>query len=217
MPLAPRLRAALALSTLLLVAAPSVSRSQPTAGFIETFPGTSVQGFGGGSQYANPGTGGYQGAGDGYLRVSTQAVANWGAHSALNPNFAGDYAAAGIVSISFRANDVGADEAFELHLGIGNSSNFWQYNSGFAPPNGSWGLFTVPLSGPAGWTQIVGTGTFADALQNADRILFRHDLAPYVSSPNTIRGDAGIDHIELVGAPTSTTRGSWGRLKALYR
>lgn len=217
MPLAPRLPAVFALSTLLLGAAPAVSTAQPTPGFIETFPGTSVQGFSGGSQYANPGTGGFQGAGDGYLRVTTPALSNWGAHSALNPNFAGDYAAAGITSIAFRANDVGTDEQFELHLAIGNTGNFWQYDTGFAPPNGSWGLHTVPLSGPAGWTQIVGTGTFADALQNADRILIRHDVAPYVSNPNPIRGDAGIDHIHLIGAPTSARSGSWSRLKALYR
>lgn len=211
-------RFASSLAVLIGVAVTSQAAAQPVPGYIETFSGTSLGGFTGGSALSNPGTGGFQGAGDGFLRISTAVATNFGANSSLNPAFAGDYLLAGVDEIRLRLNDVGADEAFEIHVGIGNAGNFWQYNTGFAPPNGSWGEFVVPLNGPAGWTQIVGlSGTFQDALQTADRILVRHDLAPYISTPNTIRGDLGVDHIELRSTVTSTTSRSWGRIKSLYR
>jgi hypothetical protein len=206
------------LTAILLAAFASFAVAQPVPGFIEEFSGTSLGGFTGGAPLSNPGTGGFLGAGDGYLKIATISAANFGANSSLSTAFAGDYNLAGVTEIRVAMNDVGADEALEMHLAIGNTSNFWQYNVGFAPPNGSWGVYIVPLNGPAGWTQISGVaGTFLNALQTADRILLRHDLAPYVSTPNTIKADVGIDHIELRGSPTPTVNGSWGRLKSLYR
>ena len=45
--------------------------SGATLGFVERFPGTSLQGWTGGSFQANPGTGGLAGAGDGFLSFKT--------------------------------------------------------------------------------------------------------------------------------------------------
>jgi hypothetical protein len=206
------------LAAFVLIAAASPALSQPTHGFTEQFPGTSLSGFTGGSPLNNPGTGGFLGVGDGFLRIANTANANFGANSSLSAAFSGDYDAAGIDEIRLHLNDVGGDQAFELHVGIGNTTNFWQYNTGFLPPNGSWGEFVVPLNGPAGWTRIGGVvGTFQEALQTADRILVRHDLAPYISTPNTISGDVGVDNIRLISYATPAASTSWGRIKKLYR
>jgi hypothetical protein len=52
-----------------------------------------------------------------------------------------------------------------------------------------------------------------------ERILFRHDKAPYLLDqiPDTIQGDVAIDRLELVNATTPIEPVSWARLKALYR
>lgn len=206
------------IAAVMFAAIAPLAHAQPVPGFIEEFAGTSLGGFTGGSQLSNPGTGGFLGAGDGYLKITTPTASNFGANSSLSTAFAGDYLLAGVDEIRLRLNDVGADEAPSLHLAIGNTGNFWQFDTGFSPPNGSWGEYVVPLNGPTGWTRIGGiSGTFADALQNADRILVRHDLAPYTPSPNTIKADVGVDHIELRSSVTSTASTSWGRIKTLYR
>lgn len=205
-------------AALLLAAGATSAPAQPVVGFVEEFSGVALGGFTAGSLLSNPGTGGYLGSGDGFLRISTAALANLGANSSLSTAFAGDYLLAGVTEIRLYVNDVGADQAIEMHLSIGNTSNLWQYDTGYSPPNGSWGQYSVPLNGPSGWTRTVGlAGTFAEALQTADRILVRHDLAPFVSNPNTILGEVGIDHIELRGNPTPATSNSWGRIKRLYR
>lgn len=201
----------------LAAAAPSV-HAQATPGFIQDFPGTTLGGFTSLSALSNPGTGGTLGAGDGYLRIFNAGVGNLGANSSLSSDFAGDYVLAGIDEIRLWVNDVGGDQALEIHLGIGHGLNMWQYNVGFLPPNGSWGEYVVPLTAPGNWTQVAGApNTFANAIQNADRILIRHDLAPYVSSPNTIAGDVGVDRIQLVSSTTSAASTSWSRIKTLYR
>jgi hypothetical protein len=197
-------------------ALPPAVDAAPNPGFVETWPGTSVQGWSGGATYSNPGTGGVGGAGDGFLIMSTGSVANLGGMSA-GPEYMGNWQAAGITSVRVWLNDVGADEALEIHFGLGNSANFWQYNIGFQPPSQSWQEFTVNLTMESDWTRTIGSGSFDAALQNVNRVLIRHDMAPYVMTPDQIQGDVGIDNLTLseLATPTRTTR--WGRIKALYR
>ena len=58
----------------LMLAAPlcpvPVVRGDPVPGFVEDWPGTGLHGWGGGSNYSNPGTGGVGGVGDGFLILS---------------------------------------------------------------------------------------------------------------------------------------------------
>jgi len=190
--------------------------SGPVPGFLETWPGTSTQTWVGGSTYSNPGTGGTGGAGDGYLKMSVTFPTHLGTAN-LTTNYAGDWIAAGITAIKVWLNDVNLDQLLEIHFSLGNVNNFWQYNEGFLPPENAWGEFTVDLSSESGFTLIRGAGTFLDALRTVDRIHFRHDLAPYTGSPNSIMGEVGIDHLQLLGGITATRANTWGRLKALYR
>jgi hypothetical protein len=187
----------------------------PAVGFLETWPGTSTQNWTGGSSVTNPGTGGVGGAGDGFLLIATTGVGNLGARSNGSP-YVGDWKASGITFVRVSINDVGTDEPLEIHFSIGNGLNLWQSTAGFSPPENAWGETTFDLK-PENFTQIIGTGTFDQALQTVDRIHFRHDHAPFSQTPDPILGNFGIDNL-LLGNPQSPTLSrSWGRLKTLYR
>jgi hypothetical protein len=195
-----------------------IAYADPPVGFTETWSGTSTQNWGGGSSVTNPGSGGggAGGAGDGYLLVATPGVGHLGARSNGAP-YVGDWRSAGIEFVRFSINDVGTDEPLEIHFAIGNGSNFWQSNVAISPPENAWGEVTIDLTAADNFTQILGTGTFDAALHNVDRIHFRHDLAPFAQTPDSIQGDFGIDNLLLGGPMTPTFSTSWGRIKAQYR
>jgi hypothetical protein len=208
-PHAPALHARLAgpLCALALLSAAGPAFAGATLGFIERFPGTSTNSWTGGSQISNPGTGGVDGAGDGYILISTLPVAGkLGAYSD-GPWYAGDWTAAGITQVQLWLNDVNAPQPLEIHFSLGNSAlgNFWQYNVGFVPVNNVWTQFTVDLTNATNFTKInTGTGTFAQALAAVDKIHVRHDLAPFTTqAPNTIAGDFGLDDVLLTDGTAS--------------
>ena len=201
------------LATIALGAGPAAAA--PVVGFIEEFPGTSTGTWSGGTPSSNPGTGGYLGGGDGFLLLE-QTFPNQLGNRASGSDYVGDWTAAGITRIQVWMNDVGADDELEMHLLIGRgdqtaAANFWQYNVGFLPPHQSWGIYVVDLAASDQFTQLQGSGTFAAALADVDRILIRHDLAPYLPHPNppdAIAADLGIDHVLLTNglvdvAPTA--------------
>ncbi len=180
----------------LLTAATAIA--QPTLGFREDFPAANGTGtWAGGAIVSNPGTGGLGGINDGYLVVARDFAAQLGTVS-TGPEYQGNWTTTGITQIRLWLTDHGSDEALEIHIGIGNQSNFWQYNPGWLPPSGSWAVFVADLSSSANWTRIIGTtGTFTQALQLADRLNVRHDNSPYSQQPNPLIGDFGVDHIVL--------------------
>lgn len=188
---------------------PGLARAAPTLGFRESWHGIDVSGWGGGASTMNPGTGGLDGAGDGYLLFSTpnNMMHKLGASSFDLP-YVGDWVAAGITQVRLWLNDVGVDDPLEMHFAIGNGVNFWQYNPGFLPPHSQWGMFTVNLSSSANWTRIIGTGTFTAALQGADRVLVRHDRAPYSQFPDDIDADVGLDDVLLTNGVAGVEPGA---------
>ena len=189
---------ALALAILLF---PAIASATPTLGFIEKFPTTTSTWGGSGAALSNPGTGGADGAGDGYLKLSSTLSTRFATRSdGLEYN--GDWIAAGINKINLKLNDVGTNQNWSIHVVIGNPSNFWLNNTGFAPPENAWGQFSVDLTDSTNWTHIIsfdGKG-FAAALQSADRLHIRHDTAPFVQSADNATGDYGIDDIELTSS-----------------
>lgn len=204
MPLAPpagppalRRTAILAILIAALVGTTSRGHAAPVVGFVESFPGTSMGSWTSGNNVSNPGAGGALGAGDGYLLVSTPGFnSNLGAVG-IGVEYVGDWTAAGVNRVRVRLNDVNADHPLEIHFGIGTMTNFWQYDVGFVPPENAWAEFVVDLSATGSFTRIIGTGTFAAALAGADRVLLRHDNAPYVQTPNPLDGDFGLDEFTL--------------------
>jgi hypothetical protein len=202
----------MAVPTLMLVAIALLAGSAfaaPVPGFVETWPGTSAQGWEGGSLFSNPGSGGTGGNGDGYLRFSTPNAAqhNLGVVS-FGPEYVGNWTTAGIDQVWMWLNDVGADDQLEIHFSLGNGGNFWQYNLGFLPPHNQWAEFVVDLSSSVNWTKIIDpppAETFAQALQSVDRVHVRHDKPPFSQLPDPLDADVGLDHLLLTngiaGAP----------------
>jgi hypothetical protein len=196
------------------LAFPIAVLAQPSAGFVEDFA-TTLGEFGGGDSYSNPGTGGVGGATDGFLLVERAKPFHFGTRS-FAAAFTGDYLAAGITKIRFALNDVGADQVFAIHFGIGaGGGNFWLYTTAFTPPENAWAEFEVDLTNEALFTRIRGSGTFAEALSGATNILIRHDLPPLTDSPDDIAGELGIDHIQLIG-PAPVEPRTWGEIKHLF-
>ncbi|HEY8154445.1 MAG TPA: hypothetical protein VII72_09995 [Myxococcota bacterium] len=183
---------------LCLLAAPA---SAATPGFVEDFS-AGTGGFGGGSAVAQVGSGGVGGAADPYLTISNAAVGNLGAFS-QGADLVGNLPADGVTGYTFWLRDTGADDALEIHVGIGTLSNFWLSFGGFMPPTGSWQQFAVDLGNQNQWVQIIGTGTFQSALASSNRILFRHDVPPLVQNPNPIAADFGLDRIQVLPAPSA--------------
>jgi hypothetical protein len=179
---------------------PIPARAVPTLGFREDFTST-VGEWTAGLSITDPGSGGVGGAGDGYLLASRVTAGQLGVHS-FGAEYIGDWSAAGITQIRLWVRDVGATGDLQLHLGIGNDTNFWLYVPAVLPDALTWREYVVHLDQPADWVPIIGTGTFADALAGADRILIRHDFAPYAQNPKAVIGAFGLDHILLTDGVT---------------
>jgi hypothetical protein len=178
------------------------AHAAPTLGFIEEWPGISLSGWLGATNADNPGSGGVAGAGDGFLRLSSAAPAQFGIFS-TGAEYTGDWQVAGITHVIISLNNLGTPDPIEIHFGIGRdahdlSPNFWQYDIGFIPPVGTWQAFDVDLSS-ANFTRIFGPGTstLAGALTDVKKIHFRHDLAPYAQLPDSVAGDVGLDRLVL--------------------
>jgi hypothetical protein len=200
-PAAPAASAGLFVLGILFLPAlvPGPAAAQPTNGFVESFTGAgNLADWDSQANRTNPGTGGAGGAGDGFLRIARTFDAQLGARN-VTTTYAGNWLTAGVDRVRFSLNDVDGNQNLEIHFVIGNSGNLWQYDTGFIPPENAWAEFTVDLRDTANFTAIINFAaqTYSTALQTADRILIRHDMAPYIQSPNAITGEFGLDEIKL--------------------
>ena len=197
---------------------PPPASAVPPIGFREDWPGTSLQGWGGGSQtYENPGTGGVDGAGDGYLRIGNSLTAYHLGTVNLDVPYPGNWIAAGITHVKVSLNDVGTADALAILFIIANAYSTYQYNPPFIPLHNQWSEFTVDLTNPSRFTRIIGTANLLEVLASVDRVHFRHDLAPYTHGPDLIKGDLGFDRLIIANLTTPAVTTSWGRIKSLYR
>jgi len=190
---------ALVLASIALLAAPAIAA---TPGFEEDFTAGSA-GFstGGVTTVTHVSSGGVGGAGDPYISISNTLVGFLGSFS-IAPDLVGNLPADGVTGYSFWLRDTGANDNLEIHVGVGTAfTNFWLSIPGFTPPDGSWQKFTVDLTNPSQWVQIIGTGTFQDALASSDRLLFRHDVPPLVMNPDTVAANFGLDRIQVLPVP----------------
>ena len=189
---------------LLAIVACATSARAATPGFVEDF-NAGIGGFGGASTVTQVTSGGVGGASDGYLQISNALAGQLGAFT-TEVDLVGNLPADGVTGYSFWLRDVGANNSHEIHVGVGSPvlalfPNFWLSVPGFVPPDGSWQQFTVDLTNPSQWVQIIGTGTFQAALAATDHLLFRHDLAPLTQFPDLASGDFGLDRIQVLPVP----------------
>jgi hypothetical protein len=203
------------LCALLLGLAPLTASAAPPVGFREDWSGTSLQDWGGGSLYDNPGTGGTGGAGDGYLLVYTPSPYHLGTVN-LGPPYQGNWLAAGLQVVKVSLNDVGNAEPLSIHFSIANQFSIWQYSPAFVPPHNQWAEFTVDLTSPSSWSRLIGSASYLETLANVDRVHFRHDVSPYIHVPDAIKADFGIDRLIVTTFATPVQTTTWGRIKRLY-
>jgi len=172
-------------------------------GFTTDFNSGTTEGWGGGSEVYEPlPSGGVGGSDDGYLRVGNETFPGFLGVRSLEPEYTGNLLADGVTGFSFWLRDVGPNDNTEIHVGVGTALiNFWIYTIGFQPPDDGWTEYTVDITSSANWVRIHGSGTFANALQNSDRLLFRHDVAPFGPNPPAIQADFGIDRIKVLPEP----------------
>jgi len=211
-------------SVLALLALTAVrTQAAPVIGFTERWNVPGLSTWISQAEDTNPGAGGADGAGDGYLRIARTIAGQLGAYSP-GLEYAGNWLAANVNRIHLSLNDVDVNQALEIHLGIGNGGNFWLYKTGFSPPEHAWAQFTVDLTDSTQFAHIItldGLG-FAAAMQNVDRVLVRHDLAPLTQIPDNLLGEFGVDNFELtntllgVGTPGGATAGRPVELAAPY-
>lgn len=204
------------LAGLALVARAGIGAADPSLGFVEEWSDTSLAGWTGGATYSNPGTGGFLGAGDGFLRMATPTPGRMAGFSTTTP-YQGNWQATGITALELWLNDVDLDDALEIHVMIVSGPDLWIYNQGFQPPEHSWARFQVDLTSPLGFTHVTGTRTFDQAMQSVDRLQIRHDTPPLLQAADIIQADVGIDHVVLFDFGDPATPRTWGRIKALYR
>ncbi len=174
-----------------------------------------LAGWAGGAVYGNPGTGGVDGAADGYLHVSRTSPGSFGARP-FDARYAGDYVAAGITEVTFWLNDVDTSQDFQIYFGIGSRTNFYQYNIAFKPAENEWTEFSVDLTDASLWTAIgFGTLSFFEALEEVENVLIRHDTFPPTPTgggPPPIAGQLGIDKITFLPAPGAAALLGFGAL-----
>lgn len=176
-----------------------------TPGYQFDFNDGTTMGFFGGGDVLWIASGGVGGAGDGYLAASRNPAGHLGvANSDLVVT--GNLPADGVTGFSFWLKDLGSQAPVNIHVAVGVPlSNFWQSNATFIPSTTEWTQYTIRFDDPAGWTKIqsFGPGTFEEALAQSGRLLFRHDLAPYTSTPNSLRGSFGLDRVTVLPEPAS--------------
>ena len=185
----------------------TASHAQPVVGFVEDFPAANgVGSWGGGAILANPGTGGFHGAGDGFLDVKTTTPGHLGTVS-FGLEYAGDWTAAGVSQVRCWLTDLSGRGDLSIHLAISNGFDTFEQLAGLNPPVGRWGLYVVDMNA-ADFKRIRGTtGTFAGVLQTVDRLHFRHDLPPFNADPALIAGEFGLDHLLLTNGTTAVKNG----------
>lgn len=185
-------------SLLLCLAALCPTTRASDLGFVAHFSGGDAFGFGSSqSTVTAVSDGGVAGVGDGYLSISLDFPANLGAHTGI-PELVGPHATSGASGVVFWLRDTGADDNLQIHVGVGDSGGtFFLSTQGFSPPSDRWQRYEVSFDNPSAWTRIKGNGTFFEALQTADRLLFRHDVPPLVQGPNDIIGDFGVDRVAI--------------------
>ncbi len=174
-------------------------------GQVDTFESGTTEGWASGAAHplppANVASGGPAGAEDHYmLLTSTGGFGAGGKLVAFNQaQWAGDFTAAGVATITMDVNNLGADP-LTLRLTIGDAPSL-------SPPNfAATAAVTVPAG--SGWTAvsfavdaeslIAVRGSVDTVLANAKEVRLSH--SPNASGPSNIVASLGVDNIRALPA-----------------
>lgn len=179
-----------------------------TLGQVDDFQDATLQGWSGGSSPTNQPSGGPDGTGDRYLEL-TAAGFNLGAFNTAQ--WSGDYLAEGVGRVRFDLDNFGP-ESVSLRVVIftpgcefgSMACTAWSSTDATVLASGS-GWVTAEFSlAEADMTRVLGTASFADTLQNVERILLRHDDGapdpPGVSA--FVTATLGVDNVTALPEPS---------------
>jgi hypothetical protein len=205
----------------LLGVLPTQSTEAVTVGQLDTFEDGTTQGWvinllGMGAPPAaalpvNIPSGGPSGADDNFLRLTALGGSGAGSRlTALNSlQWAGDYLAAGIGSLTMNVNNLGTTDLF-LRLVFENPT--------VGPPDDiAFSTDAVFVPGGSGWVSVVfsivpsaltaGLGSVTDALSTTTVLRLYHSEAPTFPNPATppaaVVAQLGVDNILAVAAPAT--------------
>lgn len=176
-----------------------------TLGQVDTFQdGTVMFWSGAPGRQSNVSTGGPAGAGDRYLRVTSDGSPFSGGKMATfnTAQWSGNYLAAGVKVVMVDFRNEGANPltmrmvVFDQFAG----TQWVSTASQLVPADGVWRRYTYVLA-ESQMTRTVGTETFANTISNANRLMFRHEAGAPSSQGTAIAAQLGIDNIAaLAGA-----------------
>jgi hypothetical protein len=183
------------------------------AGQADTFQDNTADNWGGGDNLAVQ-SGGPAGASDLYLHL--EALGGSGSGSKLSTfnaiQWAGDYAAAGITSISMdllnpNTSPVGTPLDMRIVLFGPNGSRWSSTNANVIPADNTWHHVTFPLA-EAALTQVVAGDTYGQTISNVSQLMIRYDAGTTPSSSgSTFAGTLGIDNVMAVAVPEPGSAG----------
>lgn len=168
-------------------------------GQVDDFQDGTLQGWGGGASPFNVSTGGPDGTGDRYLRISS-LNGNLGANHLTH--WTGDYVAEAIGSLEFHMNNLGATPLSIRITVFGPSGSYSSTNATVLPASSGWVSVEFGLDS-ASLTQTSGFLTLEQTLEDVTTFALRHDPDP-ISPPgeqNPVTGTLGIDNVTALPEP----------------
>ena len=179
-----------------------------TSGQVDDFQDATLQGWTGGSSYANQPNGGPAGSGDRYLEIDSLAFLLGAFNTA---QWSGDYDAEEVLAVGADLNNFGPDEV-SLRIVI-----FTPGCDGGAGACTAWTSTDATVLGAgSGWvnaefsleeadlTRVLGSDSFTATLQNVERLLIRHQSgAPAApGAGDTVNAVLGVDNITALPEPS---------------
>jgi hypothetical protein len=168
-------------------------------GQVDDFQNGTLQNWGGGASPFNVSTGGPDGDGDRYLRIST-AGGNLGANNVAQ--WTGDYIAEDVLSVNVHLNNLGANP-LSIRLSLFGPDGTYSSTIATVLPAASGWVSVEFLLDEAEFTQTQGFATFDQVLASVQTLLLRHDPDPIdpPGTPNPVTGTLGIDNITALPEP----------------
>lgn len=186
--------------------------------FVQTWSAASdLEGWDSQAELSNPGDGGVDGAGDGFLifarTIEAGALGANARDPKLNDAFLGDFVSAGVTQIRASFRNLGETEV-EIHVGISNGEfgmggRYMSLQGAVLPIGGEWTEFSFDFTEE----NFVYHGfepdppTFAETAATVSSMHFRHELLPIGFSPEPTLGEVGMDNVRLVAGGTKPTPG----------
>lgn len=176
-------------------------QAQITLNQIDDFQDGTLQGWGGGASPQNVSTGGPNGAGDRYLKLTSFGGIGGGSRLASFNivQWIGNYTAAGVDAVEVWMRNLGSTP-LEMRIVLFDFPSDTRWTSTVSqslPVGGAWQKLTFSIK-EADLTRVQGTMSYAALMLNVDRLMFRHQAGAPAPEGDPISASVGIDAIKAI-------------------